>query len=505
MNSFIKTFLLVSFLTYSFTFNTIAQSRGLTLNRTVENALPVNSKAYALIVATDEYENFDNLNNPVYDAMGVSKILKEGYDFDVKVLKSPSKDELLTAIREYHNILNKEDRFLLYLAGHGIYETKYYEEGFVVLSDSETKGYDPNLLTYASFHDVKTLTDKLPSQQVLMVVDVCFGGAFNDKITKGRSIYDASNSEMTAEDFLRFQLEEKNRYVLSSGKLNTVSDGIKGQHSPFAEKLIKSLSEHKRDSIVTAQLIKQDLRLLKSQPILGSFSENVGTSEFVFKAKASGPKSNTLVFRAEEEYYKFLTGVTKYKLDEPFLITGRKLEEIAKVFQDASVDNSSTSDAALGMFWLLVMNKQQHQVELTTEEEYYAKEVIKVFQEEERNGINDHLWHLATIQALDIHRFTDDDQVLTLYKRAMSEHQMKSFWYAGQFALKLENKAMAYNFFEKGAKLNDPFSQYGLAMLKYNDRHYYELDKPIDDYIKYLEKASENGLRRASDVLFDIN
>ncbi|NME71528.1 caspase family protein [Flammeovirga aprica] len=488
---------LISLLSITTTFAQEQYRGGLRTNASTKKKLPVQSEAYALVVATDQYDNFEDLNNPIYDAKGVAEVLRNDYDFKVDLLLSPSKEELLDAVREYHNKLRKNDRFMLYLAGHGDYEDKYYEEGFLILKETKTRGMDPSLISYLPFHRLKALTENLPSQQALVVVDVCFGGAFNDKINKGRGV-SSNQASISAEDFLRFQLEEKNRYVLSSGRLTAVADGKKGEHSPFAGAFINSLKGHKGDSIVTAGTVKYDLKTLPSHPILGSFSESVGNTEFVFKSKSLGTSTSTLMQRAIDKYMKYQMNLSKYKLDEPFLRKSKELETIAKIFDDAAVDEENIE----AMFWKLIMENQHDQVEMTdSERDYFSKLVVTAFQQEQQEGIDTHLWQLATIQALGIRNFVDDSEIYTMFQRAMGKHKVKSFYFGGHFALRQGHLSKAYTYFKQGAKENDPFCQYELGKLKYENRDNWELDRSKEGYRIDLEKASDSGLQRATDYL----
>lgn len=505
MMKYLKQILLAATFLALSTLSITAQEKyrgGLKPNVNEKNNLPIQSNGYALVVATDEYENFDDLNNPIYDAKGVAEVLRSDYNFEVEVLTSPTKRDLMETIIEYHdNKLRPNDRFLLYLAGHGDYDDSYYEEGFLVLKDSKLRKDDPGLLSYVPFHSLKSLTENLPAQQVLVVVDVCFGGSFNDKINKGRAVYN-NQYTVTAEDFLRFQLKEKNRYVLSSGRLEVVSDGQNGKHSPFAGAFIHSLKEHKMDSIVTAETVKYDLKTLPSHPILGSFSESVGNTEFVFRSKSNVTELGSLVKRAIDKYYAYQMNLSKYKYEDPFLKESAELKDIESILNNAAVEEEN----AEAMFWLLIMNLQKDHVELSGGEvDYYAKIVAGKFQEEVDNGNDEHLWHLAALQSLGIKKVSDDEDIITLFYEAMGKGQIESFYFAGKFALENGYKNRAYSAFAKGAKRNDPFCQYELGKLKYENRNTYELDKSIEGYIEDLTKASEAGLQRATDLLMTLD
>lgn len=57
---------------------------------TYENTVR-NGKDYALLIATDRYDDLTPLNNPIYDATTIKNDLEELYGFEVKLLTNPQK------------------------------------------------------------------------------------------------------------------------------------------------------------------------------------------------------------------------------------------------------------------------------------------------------------------------------------------------------------------------------------------------------------------------------
>ncbi|AZQ62226.1 hypothetical protein EI427_08245 [Flammeovirga pectinis] len=462
-----------------------------------EDNKEVKSNAYALLIGTDQYQDFDDLKNPIYDTEGVAEVLKEDYEFEVEILKNPSKTMILNKLRAYKDKLKKYDRFILYIAGHGTYEHRYFNEGFLVTSRTRNEIKDPNYESYLPFYTVKQLTDNFRSRQVMLVVDVCFGGAFNDKITKGRSVY-TKNNHLSAPQFLQNQLKERNRFVLSSSRLNPVADGMKGKHSPFAQKFIHSLKINAEDSIVTANDLSSELKTLSSRPILGHFGSYIGSSDFVFKAKSEKISSEILVGAAIKEYVDYLKELPEFRLRQKKLLSP-ELNQIVIQLQEASqMGNAEAS------FWLSLLGKRKHGIELSESEiNVYADDAITKFTSELENGIDIHIGYLAAIQTEHIKKFTTKSKIQDWYTTATNKNLFMCNLFAGDYSKSIGNFKYAYKFYEQGAEQGNSFCQFELANLKYNNKtSINDLGYETDDYKLWLQKASDNGLQRAKEILF---
>ena len=54
----------------------------------------LNRKDYALIIATDKYDNWTSLVNPVFDGRSIANDLKANYGFETDVVENPTREEL---------------------------------------------------------------------------------------------------------------------------------------------------------------------------------------------------------------------------------------------------------------------------------------------------------------------------------------------------------------------------------------------------------------------------
>ena len=118
-------------------------------------------------------------------------------------------------------------------------------------------------------------------------MDVCFGGTFDAALASARGMDDDGvYKEQSQAEFLTRKLLYKTRKYLTSGGKTYVSDGIKGQHSPFAKSFLEALtSQGGKDGILTVQEIYSFVEKLKNPPRLGDFGDNAPGSDFLFLVK----------------------------------------------------------------------------------------------------------------------------------------------------------------------------------------------------------------------------
>jgi hypothetical protein len=246
---------------------------------------------YALVIGTNNYSNgapqWKDLSNPAEDANVISSVLKDVYGYQVRTLYDPAVDTLIAALKQYSRILNEEDQFILFIAGHGDYDPYFFDDGFLVMSNSLATSKDPYRRTYLPFTQLRNIVDNLPARQILLMIDVCFGGAFDEKISAGPGRSGSSPyADVPIDRLIKDKLPLKTRIVLSSGSLNEVPDGYEGKHSPFAARIINCLNTRGGENgfLTTIQLF-DFVQRLPSKPVRGELQGNEGGAEFFLIAR----------------------------------------------------------------------------------------------------------------------------------------------------------------------------------------------------------------------------
>lgn len=239
---------------------------------------------YAIIFATDQYDNWSDLVNPVFDSRAIAEQLKKNYGFKVEIMENLTQDEILKKLREYGEKKYKPlDQLLIFFAGHGTYD-QTFGEGFVVTRESILN--DEGKTSYLSHNRLRSIINNIQCEHIFLAMDVCFGGTFDEALASTRGQDDEVYKEQDHSEFIARKLTQKTRRYLTSGGKTYVSDGIPGKHSPFAKNFIDALqSQGGKDGILTLQELYGYVEKLKIQPRFGEFGDNAPGSDFVFVVK----------------------------------------------------------------------------------------------------------------------------------------------------------------------------------------------------------------------------
>jgi hypothetical protein len=242
---------------------------------------PRKGKDYALLVATDKYtRGWQRLRNPVDDARAIAKELEDTYGFEKpQVLENPGQEEILGTLRRYIEAKNyhDDDQLFIFFAGHGAYDNTT-DEGYVVASDSILRQKEKQ--SYLQHSQLAHRINEIPCKHIFVVMDVCYGGTFAGA---ERSRGDGPYEKVSKEKFIARKMRYKARKYLTSGGKDYVSDGLPGQHSPFARSLLEMLrSKGGEEGILTMKQIVAHVDELDPEPRSGGFGADEANSDFLF-------------------------------------------------------------------------------------------------------------------------------------------------------------------------------------------------------------------------------
>lgn len=262
----------------------VSSIRSVTIGKdAITDAIASDRKDYVLLIATDKYDNWSDLVNPVSDSESIAKELKERYGFEVDMIQNPTQDEMLVKIREYSQRKFKpQDQLMIFIAGHGQFDDSF-GEGYLVAKNSLEN--DKAKSSYISHSNLRSYINNIPCEHILLTMDVCFGGTFDPVIAKSRG--DENFNDLSETEYLVRKLSYKTRKYITSGGKEYVSDGIAGKNSPFAAKLLEALkSNGGADGILTVSEINSFLEKIKTaEPRSGDFGDGQKNADFVFVAK----------------------------------------------------------------------------------------------------------------------------------------------------------------------------------------------------------------------------
>ena len=218
-------------------------------------------KYYALIIGNNNYQHLEKLDAAENDAREIGKVLEEKYGFESTVLLSKNYADTADAIIKFTKNRKNKDNLLIYYAGHGELE-KSENRGYWLPIDAG-KEQDSKWLGNDS---VKNWIRSSKANNILLIVDSCFSGS----LMRGGS-EDKLVEKLTPKSIIRLQ-SKKTRIVFTSGGEEPVVDSDGGQHSYFADKLIKELRNN-NDVIVSLQLF-QSVRQYVIDNALGQTPEH---------------------------------------------------------------------------------------------------------------------------------------------------------------------------------------------------------------------------------------
>lgn len=186
---------------------------------------------YAIVIGIDRYRHLPVLETARFDAQAVAAVLRDKYDFEVKLLLDPAREQVIESLDEARERLTENDNLLIYFAGHGWLD-KEAEQGFWLPIDARAERRSQ----WISNDTIRDFARALKAKHMLVISDSCFSGT----LTRGISAKSSVDG-----DYLRRISNKRARQAISSGGLEPVADSIDGKHSPFARALIQVLSDNR--------------------------------------------------------------------------------------------------------------------------------------------------------------------------------------------------------------------------------------------------------------------
>jgi uncharacterized caspase-like protein len=220
-----------------------AQPRGLGAGASAQSAGA--GRYYALVIGNQAYVSLPRLKTAEADARAVEALLREAYGFETKLLLDATRQQIVSALYAYRQTLEPDANLLVYYAGHGIKDAE--EEKAYWLPVDATRD-DPSNWIIAD--EVTTRIKVVPARHVLVVSDSCYSGTMN------RSIGEALPRAGERAHFLQRMMAGRSRTLMASGGDEPVADGGGGNHSVFANALLRGLREMDKDGFTAAELFR---------------------------------------------------------------------------------------------------------------------------------------------------------------------------------------------------------------------------------------------------------
>ena len=240
-----------------------------------------NGKNYLLIIGINKYKEFPNLNNAVRDAKSVKELLISKFQFEngttIELYDADAtRDNIFKTLITLSGRITPNDSLVVYYSGHGFLR-KEFQIGFWVPYDAKYS----KLYTFIDNSSVLKYIREINSQHTYLIIDSCYAGSI---VTRSipREI-EESESHLSS---------YSSRRILTSGRVEIVSDGEPGAHSPFCysilnvlEETTKSISRSQLEERVRRQIIRGAGNL--DQRPVSSIITNAGDQggDFIFQLK----------------------------------------------------------------------------------------------------------------------------------------------------------------------------------------------------------------------------
>jgi hypothetical protein len=200
---------------------------------------------HLLTIAVDEYHHQRPLCNCVKDAGEISGVLLKNYAFEAENVKKlwngdATRKNILVVLHDYARDLGENDSLVVLFSGHGHSEN---DVGSWVPVEAES------FPDYLGVSTVRDYLEPIKARHIFVIADACFAGAFFPRTR--------ADVAATAKHQERFP----SRYALTSGRDEPVSDGPRGENSPFAEALKYQLGES-AGSVGSVTLSEQTTQLV---------------------------------------------------------------------------------------------------------------------------------------------------------------------------------------------------------------------------------------------------
>jgi len=237
-------------------------------------------KGYALIIANNDYESWSDLKSPVNHANSIAMELEEMYGFDVDLVLNADKFRIQEKLRSlYDRRYYDDEQILVFYIGHGYYN-EVLQQGFIVPTDGKLN--DEIMGTYISFSQLGDLTDGIPVDHLLLVIDACYGGLFGNELNSADANASLEN-DIGSSEFIKRQLRFRTRQYLISGNKKYEEDTQSESGSKFSRQFLRALRDYGgRDGIITLPELKSYMKVVNPAPKIGTFGSNESGSDFLF-------------------------------------------------------------------------------------------------------------------------------------------------------------------------------------------------------------------------------
>jgi formylglycine-generating enzyme required for sulfatase activity len=297
-------------------------------------------KRVALVIGNADYSDVGRLSNPIPDAEAVTKALQDAGFEDVRHLDDLAADAMRRELRDFAAKAAEADVALVYFAGHGV---EVADQNYLIPIDAKLLRSTDVEFEAISLSSVRAAVGGAKKLR-MVVLDACRNNPF--KLA-------SNNGQRAATRGLGNIEPGAGEVVAYSAKEGTIAqDGPKGENSPFASALIKSLAEPGLEiRLLLGRVRDEVLASTKNEQEPYTYA-SLGGEAIYLKPPEALPEVKSVVSAADE--WKFVSAsssldvlnafVEKYESDPVFKPLA--LERLALLERKSVVTTKSFKDCA---------------------------------------------------------------------------------------------------------------------------------------------------------------
>ena len=258
-------------------------------------------KRVALVIGNGAYENAPRLPNPTRDAEAIANLLRTRAGFQVVQARNDLKSQdFMLALREFKKVANEAEIALVYYAGHAI---QLRDKNYMIAVDATLDDED-DAVYYNQAVPLDLILQTLDGVKRLRVVilDACRDNPFVHKVhVRGLTPPQAGLARVNNSALINDEHGGDTLIVYATAAGFVAEDGD-GDHSPFAEALLKHLAEPGLDIRRMFGKVRDDVRLNTKRAQNPFVLGTLGGDEIALVPAAAMPQTQAAPeFKSEED------------------------------------------------------------------------------------------------------------------------------------------------------------------------------------------------------------
>jgi len=307
--------------------------------------------SWAAIIGIDDYVNWQKLRYAAHDAQGVKDLLIQKYNFAPDHIFTllngeATRQNILSLLGDKlanPNMVQREDRVLVFYAGHGATRklASGRELGYIIPVDADLTNYEGSAISMTNFQDI---SEAIPAKHLLFIMDSCYSGL---ALTRGGGALPTQNY------LAEISRREAREMFTAGGADQQVADNGPNGHSVFTWTLLQGLdgrADLNGDGVITASELANYVApavsaLSRQTPAFGNLPGTEG-GDFIFDLKHETEFLNEDSAQLGDDAIKLNSELEKLRAQ--MRAEERKNEELRKQLEAAQAELKQGAQAGAG-------------------------------------------------------------------------------------------------------------------------------------------------------------